>query len=262
MTGSAPPTDAARTPAAPVGGERMTIDELARRAGCTTRNVRNHQTAGLLPPPTLVGRVGHYDEGHLARLRLIAELQQQGYSLAGIGSLLAAWEKGHSLADVLGFEQALTAPWTDEEPQVVSPAELFTLFPGIATRPDLVLRAVQLGLIVADGMKIRLPSPRLVHAGAELVAVGVPLAAALDEMARLREDLDRVSARFVALFEDHVWQPFADAGMPPEDLPRVTDALRRIRPLAAATVEAVLARSMEQRTAASTAMASIREGMR
>ena len=242
--------------------EGMTIDELARRAGCTTRNVRNHQTAGLLPPPTLVGRVGHYDDGHLARLRLIAQLQEQGYSLAGIASLLKAWEEGHSLADVLGFEQALTAPWSDEEPELVSPAEMFRLFPESATRPDLILRGVQLGLLEPEGLMVRLPSPRLVRAGAELVAVGVPLAAALDEVAALRDDLERVAARLVRMFEDHVWKPFADAGMPADQLPRVTDALQRMRPLAASTVEAVLAHAMEAATAASTAMASVREGMR
>ncbi len=234
----------------------MTIDELARQAGCTTRTVRNHQTAGLLPPPTLVGRVGHYDQGHLGRLRLIAQLQEQGYSLAGISQLLQAWETGRSLADVLGFEQALTAPWSDEEPEVVTPQHLFALFPESATRPDLILRAVQLGLLVPDGSNVRIPSPRLVHAGAELVAVGVPLAAALEEVAELREDLDRVARRFVRMFEDHVWKPFADAGMPADQLPRVTDALRRIRPLAAATVQAVLAQAMEQRVAASTTMAT------
>ncbi len=232
----------------------MTIDELARRAGVTTRSVRNHQTAGLLPPPTLVGRVGRYDEGHLARLRLIAQLQEQGFSLAGIGELLRAWESGRSLADVLGFEQAITAPWTDEEPEVVSPQRLFELFPEATTRPDLILRAVELGLLAPEGAAVRLPRPRLVHVGAELVAVGVPLAAALEELAQLSGDLDRVARRFVRLFEDHVWKPFADAGMPAEQLPAVTAAVRRIRPLAAGAVQAVLARSMEQAVAASTTM--------
>jgi len=241
------------------GGEAgIPIDELARRAGVTTRTIRNHQTLGLLPPPRLVGRVGYYDEGHLGRLRLIAQLQEQGYSLAGIAGLIEAWERGRSLADVLGFEQALTAPWTDEEPQVVSPAHLFELFPGSATRPDLILRAVELGLLEPCGAEVRIPSPRLVHAGAELVAVGIPLEAALDEVAALREDLDRVAGRLVHLFEDHIWEPFAAAGMPAEELPRVTDALNRIRPLAAATVQAVLARAMEHRVAASTAMTTTR----
>lgn len=238
----------------------MPVDELARQAGVTTRTIRNHQTAGLLPPPTLVGRTGYYGEGHLARLRLIGQLQEQGYSLAGIGSLIKAWEAGHSLTDVLGFEQALTAPWTDEEPQIVSPLEMLKLFPEAARHPELILRGVQLGLMEPAGANIRIPSPRLVHAGSELVAVGVPLAAALDEVANLRDDLDRVAQRFVALFEDHVWKPFAEAGMPADQLPAVTDALRRIRPLAAATVQAVLAQAMEHRTAASTAMSSIRAG--
>src|SRR5918911_4564458 len=99
-----------------VGSEGMTVDQLAQRAGTTTRNVRNSQTRGLPPPPRLVGRVGFYDEGHLGRLRLIAQLQDQGFSLAGIAELLRAWEQGLSLADLLGFEEVLTAPWTDEEP--------------------------------------------------------------------------------------------------------------------------------------------------
>lgn len=236
------------------GAGGMTIDELARKAGVTTRTVRNHQTAGLLPPPTLVGRVGRYDDGHLARLRLVARLQEQGHSLAGISELLRAWETGRGLADVLGFEQALTAPWIDEEPEVVSPEHLFELFPESTTQPDLIRRAVELGLLAPEGTQVRLPSPRLVHIGAELVAVGVPLAAALDELAELREDLDRVARRFVRLFEDHVWKPFADAGMPADQLPQVTDALRRMRPLAATTVQAVLAQAMQQQVAASTSM--------
>ena len=239
-------------------GGQMTIDELARRAGVTTRTIRNHQTIGLLPPPRLVGRVGHYDEGHLGRLRLIAQLQEQGYSLAGIAGLLEAWERGRSLADVLGFEQALTAPWTDEEPQVVDPAQLFELFPESATRPDLILRSVELGLLEPQGAKVRVPSPRLVNAGAELVAVGIPLEEALDAMAAMRDVLDGVADRLVRLFDEHIWDPFAADGMPADELPRVTEALNRMRPLAAETVLAVLARAMEQRVAASTAMTTTR----
>src|SRR5919199_2656942 len=105
------------------GSERMTVDELAQRAGTPPRNVRNYQTRGLLPPPRLVGRVGYYDEGHLGRLRLIAQLQDQGFSLAGIAELLRAWEQGRSLADLLGFEHALTAPWSDEEPETMTARE-------------------------------------------------------------------------------------------------------------------------------------------
>jgi DNA-binding transcriptional MerR regulator len=236
--------------------EPLTVDELARRAGTTTRNVRNYQTLGLLPPPTMAGRVGHYDEGHLARLRVIARLQDQGFSLSAIDALLQAWEDGRGLAEVLGFEQVLTAPWNEEPPEVVSIEELLALFPGAGEDPALAARAVELGLLVPEGDSFRLPSPSLVRAGAELVDVGVPLAATQDEVAALRGDMARVAARFVALFERYVWEPFAAAGMPAERLPDVTDALRRLRPLAAIAVKATLAHAMEEAVAASTALQS------
>jgi DNA-binding transcriptional MerR regulator len=236
--------------------ERITVDELARRAGTTTRNVRNYQTLGLLPPPTMAGRVGHYDEGHLARLRIVARLQRQGFSLSAIAALLQAWEDGRGLADVLGFEQVLTEPWNEEAPEVVSAEELLGLFPEAADDPTLTARAVELGLLVPEGDAFRLPSPSLVRAGAELVDVGVPLAVTQDEVAALRADMGRVAARFVALFEHHVWEPFAAAAMPAERLPEVTDALRRLRPLAAIAVKATLAQAMEEAVAASTAMQS------
>lgn len=235
----------------------MTIDELAREAGSTTRNIRNYQTLGLLPPPSLVGRVGYYDRGHLGRLRLIAQMQDQGFSLAGIAELLRAWQEGRSLADVLGFEQALTAPWSDEEPEVMTPQELLELFPQAAEDPSLAIRAIELGLIEPQDDGFRVPSPSLLRAGVELAAVGVPLAATQDALAALREDMARVAARFVGMFEQYVWKPFVDAGMPAERLPEVTDALRRMRPLAAVSVQATLAHAMEKASASSTAAQAV-----
>ncbi len=81
-----------------------TIDQLAARAGTTSRNVRAFQSRGVLPPPHLVGRTGRYDEGHRIRLDAILRLQRRGYSLAAISDLLFAWERGRALGDVLGFE--------------------------------------------------------------------------------------------------------------------------------------------------------------
>ena len=233
--------------------DTMTIDELARRSGVTARNIRSYQTQGILPPPTLVGRTGHYDSGHLARLRLVERLQEQGFSLAGIAGLLRAWEDGRSLGEVLGFEAALTEPWSDEEPERVSLGELVARFPDAAADPALALRAIELGLVVPDGEAFLVPSPRLLQVGADLVAEGVPLGVTQDEVAELREEMARIATRFVGLFERYVWEPFAEAGMPPERLGEVTEALRRMRPLAAVAVQATLARAMEEATATSTA---------
>ena len=55
----------------------LTIDELARRTGMTVRNIRAHQSRGLLPPPEVRGRTGYYGSEHLARIELIRELQAE-----------------------------------------------------------------------------------------------------------------------------------------------------------------------------------------
>jgi DNA-binding transcriptional MerR regulator len=81
----------------------MSVDELARTAGTTTRNLRALQTQGLLPSPSLVGRTGAYNDDHLLRLQAVLRLQARGFSRAGIRELLEAWETGLTLEDVLGL---------------------------------------------------------------------------------------------------------------------------------------------------------------
>jgi DNA-binding transcriptional MerR regulator len=263
----------------------MTVDELAREAGTTTRNVRSYQTRGLLPPPRMVGRVGYYDCAHLARLSYIDRLQQRGFSLAAIRDLLAAWDEGKSLTDVLGFEEALNAPWSDEEARRFTRDQLAELFPELASGDDTQLRrAVEVGLLVeragaagdgggagdgaagdgaagdgaGGGVEYEAPSPELVRVGAELVASGIPLAVTIDEYERMAGDLRRIAERLVTMFEDNVWEPFVAAGFPPERLPQVTEALQRVRPLASAGVLAELARAMERAVAESTARQTAR----
>src|ERR1700760_2738778 len=92
------------------------IDDLARLAGTTVRNVRVYQDRGLLAPPRRVGRVGWYSEAQLARLRLIGRLLERGFTLALIAELISAWEQGRDLADILGVEEAITRPWNTEVP--------------------------------------------------------------------------------------------------------------------------------------------------
>jgi DNA-binding transcriptional MerR regulator len=231
----------------------MTIDELAREAGVTSRNIRAYQTRGLLPSPRMEGRVGYYDESHLARLRYIASLQDRGFSLAAIQCLLDAWEEGRGLNDVLGFEEALTAPWSDETPERVSLDWLVERFPEALGDLGLVERSVSLGLLVEVDGQFEAPSPRLLRIGAELVAAGVPLAAVLDEYERLVADADRIAGRFVELFESNVWEPFVAAGMPPDRLASVTESLQRARPTASMAMDAALAHAMERAVAASAA---------
>ena len=113
-----PPTPGPSRPRRRVGGRRgataLTVDELARAGGTTTRQVRALQSHGVLPHPRLVGRTGYYDAGHLERLRSVLRLQHEGFSLAAIAALLKAWEAGGTLAHVLGLPPHEGAASADE----------------------------------------------------------------------------------------------------------------------------------------------------
>src|SRR5689334_12317394 len=69
------------SPRAARGGKEYTVDELARAAETTVRNVRAYQDRGLLAPPERRGRSGIYTDSHLSRLRIIGQLLERGYTL-------------------------------------------------------------------------------------------------------------------------------------------------------------------------------------
>src|SRR3954452_21345969 len=103
------------------GDASMTIDELARRTGMTVRNIRAHQSRGLVPPPEVRGRTGYYGDAHLQRVELIQELQADGFNLESIRKLLEG--AGGSSSEVLNFSRTLRAPFEDEEPEILTEKE-------------------------------------------------------------------------------------------------------------------------------------------
>ena len=212
----------------------MTIDELARRAGMTARNIRAHQSRGLMPPPEVRARTGYYGSEHLDRLELIKELQADGFNLEAIRRLIEG-AKG-STGDVLRFTRALRAPFEDEEPEVIAGVDLAKRFGGDAAQgpdPALIDRALKLGVLRHLGEdRFEIRSPRLSHAGSELVSLGVPTERGLDVVEEIRTHADGVAKAFVELFLDEVWNPFLAAGRPEEKWPEVLEALERLRPVA------------------------------
>lgn len=231
---------------------KMTIDELAREAGTTTRNVRAYQTRGVLHPPEIVGRIGYYTEDHLTRLRLISRLQQRGFGLQAINDLLSAWDQGSSLSDVLGFSDALMAPWTDEVPESISRDRLEELFPEIKNDPTLIHKAVELDLLSPEGDGWRIPSPRLMRVGAQLVSVGIPLAVVLKQAELMKGDIEGIAWRLVAMFSMFIWEPFVSGQTPERSLTDITKILQDLRPLTAEAVSVFLARAMQGATEAAT----------
>src|SRR5665213_462490 len=78
-----------RAQASSSSGYDLTIEQLAGSVGMSVRNIRNHHSRGLLPAPEVRARVGYYNADHVARLRLILDLQADGFNLAAIERLLS-----------------------------------------------------------------------------------------------------------------------------------------------------------------------------
>ncbi|MGI8921354.1 MAG: MerR family transcriptional regulator [Solirubrobacteraceae bacterium] len=221
--------------------DELTIDQLAQRTGMTARNIRAHQSRGLLPAPAVRGRTGYYGPDHLARVELIKELQADGLNLDLIRRLLDG--AGGSSGEVLRFTRALREPFGDEQPELVDVSELARRWQ--TTDGRLLAKAVDLGLLrsLGDG-RYEEVSPRLVSAGEELGRLGVTLDTALEVMARLRHHADRVANLFVELFIDSVWKPFEAEGRPEERWVEVRGTLERLRPLATESLLAVFQLAM------------------
>lgn len=224
--------------------QEFTVDELARAAGTTVRNVRAYQDRGLLEPPERRGRAGIYTESHLARLRIIGQLLDRGYTLASIGELFAALEQGHDLAQLMGLEHAVTSPWTDETPAYYSLVDLVKLYGG-SFNPHWLARAAELGILQQEGARFRAPSPRLLYAGSELVKAGIPLDEMLEVVAQLRANVEQAAESMVRLVEKHVFDRFGKGLPPAEEMPKVADIVWRLRPLVEMAVHAEIARAME-----------------
>jgi DNA-binding transcriptional MerR regulator len=218
---------------------QLTIEELASRAGTATTTVRMYQSRGLLPPPERRGRIGYYGQGHLARLRLIAQLQEQGFSLASIKQLTDAWESGRGLDDILGLEAQVAAVWAAEPPARLKLSEFRELFSGQVT-PAVIKRAIRMGLIGFDGLSVTVKSPKLLAIGLELVRAGIPVAEMMDELEALQGMADTIAGRFTDVFERNMWEPFVAAGLPAEQIRPLTGSLQRLSTLAEEVVAAVL----------------------
>lgn len=210
---------------------KMTIGELARRTGMTIRNIRAHQTRGLLPPPEVHGRTGYYNEGHVARIELTREMQAEGLNLEAIRRVLESSEG--SSREMVDFARALRAPFEDETPEIFDEEELAAAWKVDSLELKLVHRAEKMGILrqLPDG-RFEVISPRLQLAGTALIELGVSPQASVETAAELRRCSEVVARTFVELFVREIWEPFDKAGRPEEDWPKMREALERLRPLA------------------------------
>jgi len=221
----------------------LTIDELARETGMTVRNIRAHQSRGLLPPPVVQARNGYYGPEHVARIKLIQEMQADGFNLASIQRLLQG--ATGAVEEALGFKRAALAPFGEEEPEFATLEELDARLGGAVDERSL-RQAEKLRLIrpLGDG-RYEIPSPTLLRAGEELIELGVPLRHVLAVAERITRHSRAIAETFVRLFVQDVVGPIRKGGSDrPQDWERMRVAVERLRPLASEALHAGFQQTM------------------
>jgi len=175
--------------------EEWTVDELAQRAGLPVRTIREYQTLGLVSPPLRRGRVGIYATAHLARLQLIARLQDRGYSLAGIGDLLRSWRDGGDLGEVLGLAPDQLVH-VDEPGAPATVGQLSRVLPAVLA--DRLDDLVATGVIEACGDdRFCVPSPSLLQLTVDATGAGYSVDRVLTLLAAISAAADGIAAAVV-----------------------------------------------------------------
>lgn len=219
-----------KTPRTPHAVE-MTIDQLAARVGMTVRNVRAYAGRGLIPAPRLVGRTGYYTEQHAARLQLVRDLVDRGYTLGAVEKALA--DKPH-VADshALDLLTLLNDPLgTVTEPERTTVPELSRLA-GVEHDDAFVDQLVVAGLVErGEGGTLLLLRPVLVRAAAQALALGLSRNRVLGLVDDVTAAMAGLAASFVSAFIDDVWHPFLEEGMPQERWPEIISRIESILPV-------------------------------
>ena len=219
------------------------VDDLARAAGTTVRNVRAYQERGLLHAPHRVGRIAVFDDSHLARLKLITSMLDRGYTSANIAEMLGAWENGDDLADLLGLER-LVRPWAADEPTTMSLREVRELAGGAADLDRLVVDK----LIELRGNTAVVHRPRLLRAFAEARGYGVPMDRMLSVHEQIAPMLDEIGRILVAAGARQVAAPLPAADqMSERNINDLVTMLLRFRALAMESVMATLEHAIDRR---------------
>ncbi|WP_319445797.1 MULTISPECIES: MerR family transcriptional regulator [unclassified Mycobacterium] len=239
--------DAAVQPHGVAASGEYRIEELARLAGTTTRNIRVYRDRGLLHPPLRVGRIALFNDTHLTRLRLVTSLLDRGYNIAHVHEMLSAWEQGKNLGDMLGLESAIAGSWATEKPERMSVSDAKRLVDDDGGFE----RLIGLGVVrledsgdVQEAVVVR---PKLIEAFNEIRQYGVTSEKLIDLHEQIAPLIDQISGLLVQAGVEHVVDQIKPgAALPPDtEVAELITMLVRFRTQAVSAVSATLAFSIE-----------------
>jgi DNA-binding transcriptional MerR regulator len=222
----------------PEGAATLTIDELAAQAQVPSRTIRFYQSKGALMAPEIRGRVAYYGPAHVERLKLIAQLQDRGLRIDAIRDVMGSIDKGElDLAEWLGVEQQVQAPWANDQPRTVTEAELYEL--AGARRPGLLGDLIRTKLAERHGDVYIVKSPALLVAAMKLEAAGLDFSASAAAAEILKKHLKRMASDLLDFFVRQV----EGGHVGTDDYAALFQALR---PTAMDSIRVVFGREMER----------------
>lgn len=237
--------DAAVRPDGVEASGEYRIDDLARLAGTTTRNIRVYRDRGLLHPPLRVGRLALFNDTHLTRLRLITKMLDRGYTIAHVHEMLSAWEQGKDIGDVLGLESAIAGTWAAEKPQTMPVDQARRLIDD----PHAFDRLVDARLIrlEEDGAEATVLRPKLIEAFVDIREYGVSIDKLIDLHEQLLPLINQISGILVRAGAEQVQDIIKPGSALPDEtqVAELITMLVRFRTQAVAAVTATLASSIE-----------------
>jgi DNA-binding transcriptional MerR regulator len=227
------------------------VEELARAAGLRVDTVRFYQARGLLPAPRRAGRRAVYSGAHLARLRRIRTLQQEGLPLDVIRRVLGERRAAGALARALRTERGSRS---------LTRAEL-AAESGV---PEALIRAVEeTGILepirTAGEVRYTDADVELARAALSLLNERVPLPELLAIAIHHAESVGEVVDRAIELFDRHVRRDRQGRELAPA---AVVDAFRRMLPAVTTLVAQHFQRTLISRALARLERLGDREGLR
>ncbi|MGL4746041.1 MAG: MerR family transcriptional regulator [Dermatophilaceae bacterium] len=220
--------------------------ELAEIAGVTVRNIRFYTQLGILPRPEIRGRQGWYTRWHVDRLELVQRLRGRGYSLAAIADMVDGQVPAIMHGDVR--RDPATATWDAADPGMVTLAQLHEMVPQLAAEPELVVQAVDLGVLTRmDAESFSVPQPPLLRAGISLVSRGVPVGVVFDELIQLRQEMAVIAGRLLTIVNRDI-APTHGASL---DAHTLVDLLHDVWPTMLVAIGRVLTDEMHEMVLAS-----------
>jgi DNA-binding transcriptional MerR regulator len=194
------------------------LDDLARISGVSARNIRAYRERGLLDPPRRVGRSAYYDDYHLSQLKSIKQLFRRGFNSAHIAEFFASMRQGADLSDILGIQQPIQGPRTDEGGEgPVSSSDGPAV--GVDPNGDEARKLIDYGLAeFVDGEVVLVDRAM----GAIVARAGDPvlyLRVILRMFDSTRESIDKLAADFVHALEELFTARFGAKHVPkPEEM--------------------------------------------